>query len=116
VSRRIGNDAEDRAAQALSDTVYEILARNYNCRFGEIDIIAKQGDYICFVEVKYRNPSGYGTAVDAITNSKMNKILRTAKQYLYETDNQVADYRIDAVIMDGDGVEIMSDIYTQGMS
>jgi len=116
MSREVGNEAETLAAQSLENDGYYIIERNYNCRVGEIDIIAKKDKVICFVEVKYRNPRGFGTAVDAITHSKMQKILKTAKKYLYENDLSDADYRIDAVIIDGDKVEIMQNIFTEGMS
>lgn len=116
MSREKGSEAEDKAEQALLEDGYEILSRNYNCRVGEIDIIAQKEGFICFVEVKYRNPRGYGTAIDAITKSKMKKILMTAKKYLYENEKSDVDYRIDVVLIDGDNVEIMSDVYTEGMN
>jgi putative endonuclease len=115
VSRKVGNEAESTAVEALKSAGYEILERNYNTRVGEIDIIAEKDGYICFVEVKYRNPQGYGTAIDAITKTKMHKILMTAKQYLYEVGKADADYRIDAVLIDCKNVEIVTNIYTQGM-
>lgn len=115
MSRAIGNEAETLAVQALKDNGYEILERNYSCRVGEIDIIATKDSFICFIEVKYRNPMGFGTAVDAITSSKMRKILMTAKNYLYQTKKTDTDYRIDAVLIDGSSVEIIENIYTEGM-
>jgi len=115
VSREVGNEAETLAAEALAVAGYEVIERNYSCRVGEIDIIAKKDGFICFVEVKYRNPRGYGTAIDAITKAKMRKILMTAKKYLYETENSDADYRIDAVVINGDNVEIIPNVYTGGM-
>jgi len=107
--------AEDLAVSALESAGYQTLERNYNTRVGEIDIIAKKDGYICFVEVKFRNPRGYGSAIDAITKSKMQKILATARYYLLDKGMQEVDYRIDAVIIDGFEVEILTDIYMQGM-
>lgn len=115
MSREAGNEAETLAAQALEAAGYHVITRNYSCRVGEIDIIAQKDECICFVEVKYRNPRGFGTAIDAITSSKMHKILMTAKNYLYETGNSDADYRIDAVVIDGNNLDIIPNIYTQGM-
>jgi putative endonuclease len=116
VSRERGNEAEGQAVKALEQDGYTIIERNYNCRRGEIDIIATKDSYICFVEVKYRNTSGYGTAIDTITKAKIKKILLTAKRYLYEKAMTDIDYRIDAVLIDGKDVEILSDIYVDGMS
>ena len=115
MSRQSGNEAESKAVDALMREGYSILARNYNTRVGEIDVIATKDDFICFIEVKYRNPRGFGTAIDAITATKMRKILMTAKNYLYEVGKPDADYRIDAVVIDGDNIEIIPNIYTQGM-
>lgn len=115
MSRESGNEAESRAADVLITAGYNILARNYNTRVGEIDIIARKDEFICFIEVKYRNPRGFGTAADAITKTKIRKILMTAKNYLYEIGESEADYRIDAVVIDGRNVEIIQNIYTQGM-
>jgi len=115
LSRETGNEAESRAVNALVTAGYVVLTRNYNTRVGEIDIIATKDDFICFIEVKYRNPRGFGTAIDAITKSKMHKILMTAKNYLYEMGNPDADYRIDAVVIDGNKIEILPNIYVQGM-
>jgi putative endonuclease len=115
MSKKIGDLAESKATGALKDHGYEILERNFRSRLGEIDVIAEKDGFICFVEVKYRRKSGFGTAVDAITKSKMRKILLTAKRYLYEIEKSDADYRIDAVVIDGDNVEILPNVYTQGM-
>lgn len=115
MSREVGNEAETLAAEALGAAGYEVIERNYSCRVGEIDIIAKKDGFICFVEVKYRNPKGYGTAIDAVTKTKIRKILMTARKYLYETENSDADYRIDVVVIDRNKVEIISNVYTGGM-
>ena len=116
MSREIGNEAEDRAVVSIVNDGYTVIERNYNCRVGEIDIIANKDGYICFIEVKYRNARGFGSAVDAITKSKMRKILATARRYLYENDKSDVDYRIDAVVIDGEKVEIMPNVYTAGMN
>lgn len=115
MSREVGNEAETKATQALLGGGYKVIERNYSCRAGEIDIIAEKDGFVCFVEVKYRRPSKFGMAVDAITKTKIRKILMTAKRYLYEMERSDADYRIDAVVIDGKNVEIIQNVYTQGM-
>lgn len=115
MSREVGNEGEDMAVGALSAAGYKILERNYTCRVGEIDIVAEKDGFVCFVEVKYRNPRGFGTAIDAITKTKMRKILMAARDYLYQTQQPEVDYRIDAVLIDGNKIEIVPNIYTQGM-
>ena len=115
MSREVGFEAETLAVGTLEAAGYEIIERNFSCRVGEIDIIAKKDGFLCFVEVKYRKPSGHGTAVDAITKSKLRKIMMTASNYLYQTNQTDVDYRIDAVVVDSGRVEILQNIYTEGL-
>lgn len=115
MSREIGVNAENIAADYLILRGYKICDRNYSCRFGEIDIIATKKDVLCFIEVKYRTPRGYGTSIDAITKSKIRKILKAAKIYLFENNMLERDYRLDAVLIDNDNIEIMTNIYTEGI-
>ncbi len=115
MSRVVGFEAETQAVHALEKNSYRVIERNYSCRVGEIDIIAEKDGFLCFVEVKYRKPSGHGTAVDAITPSKLRKIMMASRYYLYQTDQAEADYRIDAVLIDQEQIEIIQNIYTEGM-
>ena len=80
--RSLGTQYEALAAYFLEREGYEILERNFRCRNGEIDIVAKEGDYLCFVEVKYRKNSRSGDALEAVTPLKQQRIIRTAEVYL----------------------------------
>ncbi len=80
--RKIGDDYEEIAVQYLKEKGYQILERNYRIRTGEIDIIARDGRYLVFVEVKYRMGNGRGTALEAVDFRKQNVIFRTAQVYL----------------------------------
>lgn len=81
-SRTIGNIGEQMAADFLTAKGYTIIERNYHSRYGEIDIIARNREYIVFVEVKTRNEmSGYRPA-EAVNKSKQKKFGRTALLYL----------------------------------
>ncbi len=66
----VGMRAEDLAAQYLVQHGYEILQRNFKNRFSELDIIAKNTEYICCIEVKYRNSDDYGGGLGAISADK----------------------------------------------
>lgn len=117
MSREIGNIAEDAAVTALEGAGYKILERNYFARVGEIDIIATEGEVICFVEVKKRSYDSFGGGAAAITKNKVTKILKAARRYLYEKKMLDRDYRLDAVIISGEGVpQIIKNIYTEGMA
>ena len=74
----IGRKYEEKAAELLEKQGYFILERNYRCKQGEIDLIGKEGEYLCFIEVKYRSGLSYGSPLEAVTKAKQRKISRTA--------------------------------------
>lgn len=78
----IGKKYESQAAEFLEKQGYLILERNFQCRQGEIDLIGKEGEYLCFIEVKYRKSSNYGTPLEAVTKAKQRKISKAALYYL----------------------------------
>jgi len=75
----------------------EILARNYRTRTGEIDIIVRDGDYIVFVEVKYRSGLGYGAPSESVGTAKQKKITRTAMHYIAVNKLDNHDFRFDVI-------------------
>ncbi|OPL15384.1 MAG: hypothetical protein AVO39_08210 [delta proteobacterium MLS_D] len=77
---------EKIAARYLQKQGYCILSSNYRCVFGEIDIIARDGDEIVFVEVKSRTSSTFGDPEVSVTLSKQKKLSRTALRYLEDHD------------------------------
>ncbi len=78
----LGAWGEEMAAQLLRDKGYRITERNFRCRMGEIDLIARKENWIVFVEVKLRKNCLYGAAREFVTISKQQKILVTASFYL----------------------------------
>lgn len=81
-TREIGNIGESYTVEFLKRNGCEILHRNYTIRGGEIDIVAKKGSVIHFVEVKSRKKSSLTSAESAITSKKISCIVRTAKAFL----------------------------------
>ena len=77
-----GRQGEDCAARFLERKGYRILARNYRTRFGEIDLIAQQGEFLAFVEVKTRTENGWGRPAEAVSAAKQRRILLAAQEYL----------------------------------
>lgn len=80
-----GAHAEQLALEHLQAHGLQVLERNYRVRGGEIDLIAKDGEVIVFIEVKERNSSRYGTALEAVTPRKAELIRRAALQYIVTT-------------------------------
>ena len=82
--RMEGSRYEKLAARYLEQKGMDILELNYRCRTGEIDIIARDGGYLVFVEVKYRKTKRAGYALEAIDSRKVGQVRRVAAVYLYE--------------------------------
>lgn len=77
-----GRRGEDLAAQHLLREGYEILERNYRIRQGEIDLIAREGDLLCFVEVRSRQSAEHGHPLETIGSRKRQRLVRAARHYL----------------------------------
>lgn len=76
----LGTWGEAQAARFLEGKGYRILARNFRCREGELDLVAAKGPYLCFVEVKLRKNAGLAQAREFVTYRKQQKV-RTASLY-----------------------------------
>ncbi len=80
--RALGGSFEGKAADFLIKEGYQILDRNFRCRMGEIDIIARDGIYLVFVEVKFRSSSRYGGPLPPVDSKKQRTISKVAVFYL----------------------------------
>lgn len=97
----LGVDAEAMAAAFLEDRGLTIVARNYRCRMGEIDLVARDGAVTVFVEVRKRASSAYGGAAASITAAKKLKLTRTARHYMSRLST-LPQCRFDAVLIQGE--------------
>ena len=79
---QVGNYGEERAVWFLTRKGYQILGRNYRCRQGEVDIIAKDGPYLVFIEVKYRKSGRCGDPAEAVGGTKQKRLYQAARHYL----------------------------------
>jgi putative endonuclease len=95
--QELGRDGEDAAAGYLTQHGMALVSRNWRCRYGEIDIIAREGAVLVFCEVKTRRGTGYGVPLAAITAAKLARIRRLAALWLVETGGHRGPVRIDAV-------------------
>jgi len=77
----LGSQGEQAAADFLQQQGYRICARNFRVPVGEIDIIARQGEVLAFVEVKTRHSNRYGTPAQAVNFRKQKKIIQTAQWF-----------------------------------
>lgn len=96
-SHDFGRGCEDLAASALIDRGWSILARNYRLGHKEIDLIARRGDVVAFVEVKGRSSSRFGHPVEAIGTTKRREILHVARAWILRHGRAADEYRFDAI-------------------
>ncbi len=82
--RKQGNDFEQIAADYLKRQGFYIKELNFYCKMGEVDIIARDNEYLVFIEVKYRRTVKHGDAAEAVNFNKMRKISRVADYYIYK--------------------------------
>lgn len=79
--RAIGTDYEQKAVQYLENMGYRILEQNFRCKMGEIDLVARDGEYLVFVEVKYRADGKMGQPQEAVDFRKQHRICKAASYY-----------------------------------
>ena len=95
--RTTGAAYEKIAAAHLISLGYEILEQNYRCKIGEIDIIAKDGEYLVFVEVKYRSSMRKGAPLEAVSLQKQRTISKCAMYYLMKKGLVDVPVRFDVI-------------------
>jgi putative endonuclease len=93
----LGARGEQIAVAYLTDTGLRVLDRNWRCREGELDIVARDGDALVFCEVKTRRGVGYGHPVEAVTSAKQRRLRTLAQRWLAAHDDHAPDLRFDVV-------------------
>jgi putative endonuclease len=99
-TRAVGFKAEEDAAEYLQKQGYQILIKNFTIRGGEVDLIARDGNVLVFVEVKMRSNTSFGSALESITPWKIQALQKTALFYIRKIDWGDRPYRFDLVTMD----------------
>ncbi|HEX7475622.1 MAG TPA: YraN family protein [Dehalococcoidales bacterium] len=93
---------EKLAQNFLKKKGYRILENNYRCRYGEIDIVARQGQCLVFVEVRTKNNLKFGTPEESISYSKMQHMEQAAEFYAQEHRTEGLEWRIDLIAIELD--------------
>ncbi len=106
-----GKEAEDLACRHLRSQGMRIVARNWRWRGGEVDIVARDGPTLVFVEVKARTGEGHGSAAEAVTAWKRDRLWRTALAYL--GGKAEVPVRFDVVAVGPDGVKHIRDAFRE---
>ncbi|MGD9906405.1 MAG: YraN family protein [Vicinamibacterales bacterium] len=114
----LGRDGEDTACRVLEARGYRLLARRYRTRLGEIDVVARDGPYVVFVEVKARRDRRFGDPAAAVTVQKQRRLALMAADYLARHRLGRAPARFDVVaIVFGEGrphVAVIVDAFRPG--
>ena len=115
--RRIatGKLGEDLAVAYLRKVGYRILAQNYRCLYGEVDIIAEDGNVIVFIEVKSRKSETFGDPQEAVGLEKQKKLSRISLHYLQQKRLEICNARFDVVAVkllpDGTRIELIRNAF-----
>ena len=104
---RLGTWGEELAGRFLQDKGYRILATNYRSTYGEIDIVARDGEELVFVEVRTRRRGSFGAPEESLSKAKIRRLLNTCQEYLQSTAGEGTEWRVDLVcIYLGPGREV----------
>ena len=106
----LGRKGEELAADLLKDSGYKILYRNYRTKLGEIDIIAKDKETVCFIEVKTRSSDRFGCGSEAVLRLKQRQIAKAALSFLKEKQFLDKKARFDVVSLDCSSLEPKLDL------
>ncbi len=107
----LGKLGEDIACAELTRRGYAILARRYRTRFGEIDIVARDGGTTVFVEVKTRDGDRFGDGAEAVTGWKQRRVAAMAVDYLARHRLHDTPCRFDVVAIDTSSTPAQVDVY-----
>jgi len=111
----VGKAGEEVAIQYLRQQGYQVLERNYRCRFGEIDLIARDGSTLAFIEVKTRRSQTFGPAAAAVTLAKQRHLVKASQVYLTRTHKVYELCRFDVVTIELDAhtprIELIKDAF-----
>jgi putative endonuclease len=105
--REEGIQGEEQATKTLKRKGYRIIEKNYRSPFGELDIIAEEGGYLVFVEVKKRNTSTFGDSFESVNAVKKKRIVKTAMFYMKTHKCFDRKVRFDVVGIDRENVKIV---------
>jgi putative endonuclease len=104
--RAQGDAAEERACRHLERSGFTIVERNYRTKGGEIDIVAREGDVLVFVEVRSLEVSDFGSPEESITPAKRRRIVGAARHYLSNVPSSSwREARFDVIAIEGSGAD-----------
>ena len=98
--RELASLGERAAADFLMARHYTIMERNFRCPIGEVDLVARHGEYLVFVEVRTRQSHAYGSPEESVTPAKVQKLVELAQTYIQSHPGLPSLWRIDVVAVE----------------
>ncbi|MGQ0831804.1 MAG: YraN family protein [Microthrixaceae bacterium] len=105
--RALGAEGEERAAAWYEANGYQVVARNWRCRDGELDLVVRRGSELVFVEVKTRSTTRFGVPAEAVTSVKQRRLRGLALRYVRETHTRADALRFDVVAIVGGELDVI---------
>lgn len=109
--REVGAEYERQAGEYLKGLGYELLEYNYRCKKGEIDIVARDGEYLVFCEVKYRSGPKRGHPLEAVNMKKQRVLSQCASYYLMKKGLADVSCRFDVVGIAGEEITLIKNAF-----
>ena len=94
---RLGTWGEGLAGRFLQNKGYRILATNYRSSYGEVDIVARDGEELVFIEVRTRRGGSFGAPEESLSKAKIRRLLNTCQEYVQRTAEEDTEWRVDLV-------------------
>ena len=110
-----GQDGESRALRFLRARGYRIVETNFRCRMGEIDIVARHGRTLVFVEVRTRSSARFGRASETVTRAKQRTIARVAQYYMNVRQPRFDECRFDVIDITAGDLQLLEDAFRLGL-
>lgn len=110
-SRKTGSLYEEKAAGYLQEQGFQIIARNFRCKIGEIDIIAFDKNCLCFIEVKFRKNDSCGRPAAAVTYAKQRTIIRVSEYFIMKRNMYDFMRRYDVIEITGNNIALLKNAF-----
>ena len=110
-TKDVGDTGEASAERFLVERGYRIIERNFRCKLGEIDLVARERGVLCFIEVRSRGDGEHGHPAETVSWAKQRKVIRAAYAYLDQRRPRFDEARFDVVAIVGDTIELIRDAW-----
>jgi len=105
--RALGISGEEAVAAWYQEQGYRVVDRNWRCRAGELDLVARRGGLVVFCEVKTRTSDAFGLPAEAVTRQKQQRIRVLAARWLEESTSPASEIRFDVASVLADQIEVI---------